>query len=341
MRGAVIFRQAGDLLQFTSIHETILNSMSEAVYVVDRNMRIQYANPAAEALTGHSLDESIGSYCHDIFCERSPTCEDRCPPRAAMEQGKPQLHRDAETVCRKGRVRQTQISVSPYFDGEECVGAVIVVKDITELRLAEDRIRQQNRFLTAVIDALPHPFYVVDAADHELHLANYAAYAGELPAGRKCYSVSHDRTSPCSGDHDPCMLERVKETGQPTVLEHTHTYPDGTSKVVEMHGYPIFDDSGKMVRMIEYCVDITERKQAAKEREKLIVDLQKALQEVRTLSGLLPICTSCKKIRDDKGYWNILEQYISAHSDAEFSHGLCPDCAERLYPAYFKKGART
>jgi hypothetical protein len=61
------------------------------------------------------------------------------------------------------------------------------------------------------------------------------------------------------------------------------------------------------------------------------------LHEVKTLSGLLPICASCKKIRDDKGYWNNLEMYISEHSSAEFSHGLCPGCAQELYPDYFKK----
>jgi hypothetical protein len=87
-------------------------------------------------------------------------------------------------------------------------------------------------------------------------------------------------------------------------------------------------------------VDISERKQAAEEREKLIVDLQKALQDVKTLSGLLPICASCKKIRDDKGYWNILEQYISKHSGAEFSHGICPDCAQKMYPDYYKKSCQ-
>ncbi len=65
-------------------------------------------------------------------------------------------------------------------------------------------------------------------------------------------------------------------------------------------------------------------------REK--VELEGALAEVNTLSGLLPICASCKKIRDDQGYWNQIESYIQAHSDAEFSHGICPDCAQRLYP---------
>lgn len=60
-------------------------------------------------------------------------------------------------------------------------------------------------------------------------------------------------------------------------------------------------------------------------------DLQKSLEEVKTLSGLLPICSSCKKIRDDKGYWNHLEGYIQRHSDAKFSHGMCPDCLKEYY----------
>jgi len=74
------------------------------------------------------------------------------------------------------------------------------------------------------------------------------------------------------------------------------------------------------------------------ERQKeMINSLQKALSEVKELKGLLPICSSCKKIRDDSGYWNQIENFISEHSDAEFSHGLCPDCAHTLYPDLFDK----
>jgi hypothetical protein len=78
--------------------------------------------------------------------------------------------------------------------------------------------------------------------------------------------------------------------------------------------------------------EIKDRKKAEKEKEKLIVELKKAVYEVKTLGGLLPICASCKRIRDDKGYWNQLESYIRQHSDAEFSHSVCPDCAKELYP---------
>jgi len=78
--------------------------------------------------------------------------------------------------------------------------------------------------------------------------------------------------------------------------------------------------------------DITERKRAEEERERLIRELQEAMAEIKVLDGLLPICATCKKIRDDKGYWKQLEDYISDHSKATFTHGICADCARKIHP---------
>lgn len=88
---------------------------------------------------------------------------------------------------------------------------------------------------------------------------------------------------------------------------------------------------------LSLLTDITDRKNLEKERESIINELQKALSDVKALSGLLPICSNCKKIRDDKGYWNQIEVYISEHSEADFSHSLCPDCVNKLYPFIIKK----
>jgi PAS domain S-box-containing protein len=81
---------------------------------------------------------------------------------------------------------------------------------------------------------------------------------------------------------------------------------------------------------------ITVYKDAEAVRERLVTELQQALLEVRTLSGLLPICASCKKIREDTGYWNQIENYISKHSNAKFSHSLCPECAKKLYSGIYE-----
>ena len=80
--------------------------------------------------------------------------------------------------------------------------------------------------------------------------------------------------------------------------------------------------------------EIAERKQIQEEREALIEELKEALDRVKTLNGLLPICSFCKKIRDDKGYWNQLESYLKKYSDADFSHSICPGCLEKHYPQF-------
>ncbi len=90
--------------------------------------------------------------------------------------------------------------------------------------------------------------------------------------------------------------------------------------------------NGKTVKLRGAFQDITDRKQSEAERDLMIKELQKALREIKTLKGIVPICSHCKKIRDDQGYWNQLEEYLQKYSEADFSHGICPACAEKLYP---------
>ena len=91
------------------------------------------------------------------------------------------------------------------------------------------------------------------------------------------------------------------------------------------------NDKGEITHYESIIVDISYRKLAEIEREKLIFELQEALEKVKTLKGMVPICSHCKKIRDDKGFWNQLESYISRHSEAKFSHGICPECMTKFY----------
>ncbi len=101
---------------------------------------------------------------------------------------------------------------------------------------------------------------------------------------------------------------------------------------------PIIVD-GKPCGRLWHHTDITELKRAEGEKSRLVAELTEALAQVKKLSGFLPICASCKKIRDDQGYWRQVEEYIRDHSEAEFSHGICPECAKRLYPHIYKEKA--
>lgn len=129
------------------------------------------------------------------------------------------------------------------------------------------------------------------------------------------------------------MLQTVDFSG--AHFETQQRRKDGTIIDVELSNNGAVYSGQKLILCL--CRDITDRKRDEKERIKLIKELQEALAEIRTLKGILPICSYCKKIRDDKGYWEQIEVYIRDHSEAEFTHGLCPECAKKLYPDYFNK----
>jgi PAS domain S-box-containing protein len=95
---------------------------------------------------------------------------------------------------------------------------------------------------------------------------------------------------------------------------------------------PLRNERGRMRGRLAVLRDITARVEVEQEREKLIHQLQEALAQVKTLEGLLPICASCKNIRDDQGYWHNVENYLEKHSEVSFSHGICPACLYKLYP---------
>ena len=205
-------------------------------------------------------------------------------------------------------------------------------KENQNQKTGDEKLKKQNGFLNLVLESLSHPFYVINADDYTIQLANSAAQAQGISGEGTCYALSHKRQTPCDFKEHPCPLEIIKQTKKPVTVEHIHYESHGSPRHVEVHGHPILDDEGRVSRMIEYTLDITKRKQIEEERNQLIKSLQDSLAKIKTLSGMLPICASCKKIRDDKGYWNQIETYLHKHSEAEFSHGICPECAKKLYP---------
>jgi len=116
-------------------------------------------------------------------------------------------------------------------------------------------------------------------------------------------------------------IEKVKSTDELTPIQLTNHH-DELGVLAEEYN-SLMERLARKKRL---------RQKHEQEREELIGELKEALSKVKQLSGFLPICASCKKIRDDKGYWNQIESYIRDHSEAEFSHGICPECCEKLYP---------
>lgn len=131
-------------------------------------------------------------------------------------------------------------------------------------------------------------------------------------------------------DLDRCLAIYLDHFGRRAVFEMEYRLRrhDGAWRWIFDRGAPMFDAAGAFAGYIGSCTDVSERVEA----QRALAEAQ--AQHIRTLHGLLPICMVCKKIKNDQGYWEVLEKYIRANSEADFSHGLCPDC----YPEFLAKG---
>jgi len=139
------------------------------------------------------------------------------------------------------------------------------------------------------------------------------------------------------------FTKHCKDPNHPYDQIVRYTHRDGSTVWVRCRGIAIRDETGKPIRMLGAHTDLTQLKRTedALKQKTIILEetnkkLKDALNQIKTLRGLLPICANCKKIRDDKGYWTQIESYISDHSEAEFSHSICPDCAKELYPEFYE-----
>ena len=196
------------------------------------------------------------------------------------------------------------------------------------LRASEERYRA---LFDQAFDAI-----VLETADKQILDANQAAcelhgYSRQALLAMKTTDLEAPEVRarpPLSVYGDPgSTLDMPFET----VAQHR----DGRRIPVEMTITPLAASGQRLYLTI--ARNISERRQAEEERERLILELWDALAKVKTLSGLLPICAACKKIRDNAGYWTQVEVYIRDHADVEFSHGICPECFEELYPGFHRE----
>ncbi len=168
---------------------------------------------------------------------------------------------------------------TPLFDAAgRLIGTVGSARDTTERRVAEDTIREQNRFLTTILESLTYPFVVINAADYTIELSNTAGRRRCDKPGKSCFEVCQGQTAPCSHLDHPCPVQSVKRKGEPIVFEHLQEGPDGERTILEVHGYPVFDEQGNVRSVIEYMLDVTDRKMVEAmalqtTRYKAVVDL--------------------------------------------------------------------
>jgi PAS domain S-box-containing protein len=197
------------------------------------------------------------------------------------------------------------------------------------LKKSEERFRDMSDLLPSTIVELDSRFNITYINQLGLKLFGYTKQ--DMASGINVLDLIH----PDDRENAVKVLTGPPEEESPVSTEYRVLQKDKEFAWAQFKASPIYQDEA-MVGFRVVLDDISKRKKVEKQRELLIAELQKALAEIKELRGFLPICSSCKKIRDDEGYWQQVEQYIQDRTDAQFSHSICPDCAKRIYPEFYK-----
>ena len=191
--------------------------------------------------------------------------------------------------------------------------------------------------LVKVLEALPVGVWIMDRTGRITHgnPAGLQIWAGARYVGPRQFGEYKgwwaDTGKPIAADE--WAAARAISRGETSIEEVIDIECfDGSRKTILNSALPLRNDAAQVAGAIIINQDITDRRRHELEREGLLGQLQAAIAQVHTLSGLLPICAGCKKIRDEAGQWRSIEAYVEGRSTVQFSHGLCPDCVERLYP---------
>ena len=204
--------------------------------------------------------------------------------------------------------------------------------DREELKNELEKLRSSEKHYRILMDESMDPTFSFYADGTYRYVNNaFAKGVGKTVdeiIGRKIWDVFEKDEA----DKRFAIVKKVFTEGKTEEIEVRVPLPSGDTYYLTTVK-PILNDFGAVETVICTSKNITKRKTAEVALEEKHDRLLKAMKDIKTLSGLIPICASCKKIRDDNGYWNQLERYIQQHSDAQFSHGICPDCEKKLYPS--------
>ena len=356
------------LLELEKRYRDLFDSISDLVMIHDMEGRLLSVNPAVAKLSGYPLDELIGHRVSDfIVPEFRPLFQEEY-----LKEIKRKGRSEGIVVFKAKDGAEHYVEYRNVLvhteRGDQFVNGL--GRDITDRVLAERALKESEERYRTVFETTGTATIIVED-DGTISLANstfaeLSGYSKEEIEGKKSlveffaeedldqmrdgHRLGRDENSPALKNFEFRFVDRRGDVKR--IFISIEMIPGSQKSVASLlditarkRAEEALQTSYKELerRVMERTADlakandqlkreIVERRKAEKEKEKLIIDLKKALGEVKKLSGLLPICASCKKIRDDKGYWNQLEDYIRKHSEAEFSHSVCPECARKLYP---------
>lgn len=310
-------------------YRSIVDNSMDAFFLTAPDGRVFFANQAACDLFQMTVQEIIEGGREAVLDIKDPRL-----PKALEKRLKTGKFRGELNYKKKdGTIFPGEVSSVIFPDSQGQQLTSMVVRDISAQKQLEEDLAASELWMRCIFSSLEEGVFVVSTERNLVNINNAAermfGYSVEELIGKSTEVLHIDyqhyeefgkliNESFDSGEAANFEFQMKRKNGELFPSEHTVSL--------------LKDEDGKKIGIVSVVRDISKLKQIEQEREKLIFDLQKALKEIKQLSGLLPICSICKKIRDDQGYWEQIESYIKKHSDVDFSHGICPACAKKHYP---------
>ncbi len=321
-------------------YRRITQTITDYIYTVafqDGHPVTTQHGPGCEAVTGYTSRELAA----DPFLWFRMVHEDDRPLVLGLASAMVTEHRSTtieHRIIRKdGAVRWVRNTTVPKFEPDGKLFSYDgLIQDITAHKNAEEAVRESEAKFRAVFDCAGIGI-VISSLDGTMLQCNRALERilgfddGELqgqPTGR----ILHRDDGAMHKELVRRVLAGAPQQGISS--ERRYVRKDGRTLWGLLTVTVVRDAAGNPQYALGVVEDITERRLAERERGRLLEELRQALAHVKTLSGLVPICSCCKKIRDDRGYWTQVERYLTQHTGAQFSHGICPECMREKYPEF-------
>ncbi len=313
----------------------IIEYSSDIICIVGVDGMIMFESPSVEKILGYTPGERKGRNAFEFMHE-----DDQEHAVAALGKAvalPDSIERVVYRVKHKNGSWRTLDSIGRNLLHDEGINGVVVhSRDITEQKKMEENLRISEEKFSKAFYASPDSVTITSLEEGRFIEVNEGfekvfGYSPDEVLGKTPFELNLYRDP----NHRQYIREILKEKGsvQGFYLEIVRKCGEVRDCMVYVENIVI---NGKP-HIVTIVRDITDLKIAEEKKDELIKELEEALSEIKTLSGLIPICSCCKKIRDDNGYWNQIEIYIRDRSDADFSHGICPDCAKEVYPNHYKK----
>lgn len=321
--------------RYRHIMQTITDYMYAVSFVDGHPVRTTHA-PACEAVTGYTSAEFAANpflWLHMVHADDRDRVLGLTPRILETRQSVSIEHR---IIRKDGSLRWIRNTTVPKYDEHGMILSYDgLIQDITDRKNAEEAVRESELKFHAVFDSAGIGI-AISALDGTLLQCNPAlermlGYEPGFLQGQPSTRISHP------GDHalQRAQVRRVLAGGNAAEpgTERRYVRKDGQTMWGRLTATLLRDAHGNPQFGLSMIEDITERKLSEEHRDRLLRQVQEAMANVKTLSGLVPICASCKKIREDRG-WMQVEAYLTQKLGTQFSHGICPDCLKQFYPKH-------